>query len=82
MLYGVAAPEGCERRHLSDCGFGNAPLARNAYRIGRGTVLEGKIPGVLLPPVPSVRLGTPDRKPEAALDVRTLKLLGFAHRHV
>jgi hypothetical protein len=24
--------------------------ARNAYRIGRGTVLEGMIPGVLLPP--------------------------------
>src|SRR5215470_8656215 len=32
---------GLRARHWSDCGFDNAPLARNAYRIGRGTVLEG-----------------------------------------
>src|SRR5215470_1974848 len=31
-------------------------LARNAYRIGRGTVLEGEIPGVLLPPRKSLLL--------------------------
>src|SRR6516225_3769772 len=48
-LYGVAVPEGPERRHWSDCGSDSA-RACNAYRIGRGTVLEGKIPGVLLTP--------------------------------
>src|SRR5215472_13585509 len=49
-LNSVAAPEGSERRHWGLLRIRQCPLSRNAYRIGRGTVLEGEIPGILLSP--------------------------------
>ena len=55
-----------------------ARVAHNAYRIGRGTVLEGEIPGVLFTPATRLRCEIWESQSSVALGKAVIASVRFA----